>query len=356
MNSLYEKYCTSMQAWDECAAIYEKQIVSGHPDITAFENFEEDLLDRLLRYLAKSQKRPIKLMDIGCGSGRLHIRYGAKTAALKNINESNPFIQFKQANPDLAYDEVLAGCLKEVWGIDFSISMLDLARKKIKEAGLDSYRSIPLKLEQGSAFELKPEPTEILPVTVCLVNSISVMQGPEGAQELFKSMRNAVEAAGGIALISCYQKEYIQSYGLGQYESTLDVSGQPWWMVPDTYASNSYIHKSRSYKQAFDPNPDLLVDIFDRQGNLIEKRFKLTRDPKRTDNVVETGHIRTHTDYTSHWYSYDLIDAWTKSYWGEDSYHIPTKKLDALRAEPAQLAVLDCGGNLDNILRRWDVL
>ena len=355
MNSLYEKYCTSMQAWNECASVYEKQIVSGHPDITAFENFEEDLLDRLLRYLAESQNRPIKLMDIGCGSGRLHIRYGAKTLDPKYIDKSNPFIRFKQANPDLAYDDVIASRLKEIWGIDFSEKMLDLAKNKIKKTGLDSNKNIPLKLEQGSAFELNPESQDILPVAVCLVNSISVMQGPEGAQELFKSMRNAVEDAGGIAIISCYQREYIQSYGLGQYESTLDVSGQPWWMVPDTYASNSYIHKSRSYKHAYDPDPDLIVDVFDRQCNLIKKGFKLTRDPRRTAKVIETGHIRTHTDYASHWYGYDLIDSWIKTYWSKNSYHIPTKKLDVLRAEPAQLAVLDSGRNLDDILQRWDV-
>jgi SAM-dependent methyltransferase len=356
MDSLYEKYCTSMQAWNECAAIYEKQIVSGHPDITAFENFEEDLLDRLLRYLVISQKRPIKLMDIGCGSGRLHIRYGAKTAAVRDIDKSDPFIHLKLSNPDFAFDEGITSGLKEVWGIDFSKNMLDLAKKKIKETGLDSNKSIPLNFEQGSAFELKPESKDVFPVAVCLVNSISVMQGPEGAQELFKSMRNAIESAGGIAIISCYQKEYIQTYGLGQYESTLDVSGQPWWMVPDTYASNSYIHKSRSYKRAYDPSPDLVVDVFDRQGNLIKKDFKLTRDPKRTANVVEAGHIRTYTDYTSQWYSYDLIDSWIKTYWKDNSHHIPTKKLDALRAEPSQLAVLDCGRNLDDILQRWDVL
>ena len=42
--------------------VYEKQIVGGHPDIAAFEAFEEDFLEEVLRYLADKQERPIKLM------------------------------------------------------------------------------------------------------------------------------------------------------------------------------------------------------------------------------------------------------------------------------------------------------
>ena len=43
MLDLKEKYEKDKTTWDECAATYEKQIVGGHPDILAFENFEEDL-------------------------------------------------------------------------------------------------------------------------------------------------------------------------------------------------------------------------------------------------------------------------------------------------------------------------
>ena len=68
MDDLKKKYDRDRATWDECAETYETQIVGGHPDILAFEEFEEDFLDRLLRYLVEIQKRPIKLMDIGCGT------------------------------------------------------------------------------------------------------------------------------------------------------------------------------------------------------------------------------------------------------------------------------------------------
>lgn len=356
MNELYEKYCQDMQAWDACAEIYERQIVSGHPDITAYEEFEEDFFDRILRFLAETQERPIKLMDIGCGSGRLHVRYGAKTANVSDLEKNHPLVQKKAGNSKLAYDRLLNRQLKEVWGIDFSHKMLDLARRKIKGLDLDSKGNAKLTLEQGSAFELKNEPDDVFPVAVCLVNSIGVMQGPEGAQELFKSMRRAVEKAGGIAIISNYQKEYIETYGLGQYESTMDVSGQPWWMVPDTYANLSYFHIPKSYKRAFSCNPELIVDVYDREGHVIQKDFTLTRDPKRTAQVINSGKIRTHTDYESNWYAFDLIESWVRNYWGKAAWHIPTIRLDALRAEPAQFSILDVNQSLKPILERWNIV
>jgi SAM-dependent methyltransferase len=355
MNTLRDRYWNNKQAWDSCAEVYERQIVGGHPDIFAYEKFEEDFLDHILRYLAEIQDRPLKLMDIGCGSGRLHIRYGAKTADTCKINKNHPIVGHKKKHADQAYDRLLDENLKEVWGIDFSRKMLELANNKIQNAGLDRIDSVPLKLEEGSAFELQEEPKNVFPIAVCLVNSISVMQGPEGAQELFKSMRRAVEPAGGIAIISCYQKEYIESYGLGQYESTLDVSGQPWWMVPDTFASASYIHIPKSYKRAFSRSKEMIVDVLDRKGNVVEKDFKLIREPKRTAQVIKSGHIRTHTDYESHWYSYGLIEAWVNTYWADKGLHIPTIKLDSLRAEPAQMAVFDAGNSLKAIFDRWDI-
>lgn len=129
MKSLQEKYETDKQTWDECAGTYERQIVGGHPDILAFEEFEEDFLDRILRFLSKKQERPIKLMDVGCGSGRLHIRYGLKTKKLSELTKTSPLFALKMNSPKLAYDPVMAKSLTEVWGIDLSQKMIDLAKK-----------------------------------------------------------------------------------------------------------------------------------------------------------------------------------------------------------------------------------
>ena len=357
MTNLIEKYKTDQQTWDECAETYEQQIVGGHPDILAFENFEEDFLDRLLRHLGKIQDRKIKLMDIGCGSGRLHLRYGAKTTNLTSELQSDyKLAELKENNSDFAYDPLLASKLGEVWGIDFSKNMIQLAEEKLNKAGLNGQRSTALKFAVGSAFELEEQPDDILPVAICLVNSIGVMQGPEGAVELFKSMRKAVEAAKGIAIISCYQQEYIKSYGLGQYESTLDVSGQPLWLVPDTYSYTRFKQIAKNYKRAHSGNQSLVVDVFNLKNNLVKKDHVLKRSPDLVNTVIETGRIRTHTNYKSHWYSYQDIDNLIKNYWTGNTYHIRTKELDALRAEPAQMAILDRGNHLEKLFKLWEII
>ncbi len=355
MDKLEEQYQKDNITWDECAEIYERQIVGGHPDITAFENFEEDFLDRMMRFLGKSQDRPLKLMDIGCGSGRLHLRYAAKTILPARCEKNEPLKKFLHNRPDLAYDEVLDNNLSEVWGIDFSEKMIALARKKMRESGLDRGLSVKTLFKQGSAFQLEPQPKKFFPIAVCLVNSISVMQGPEGAQSLFKAMRRAVEPAGGIAIISNYQKEYVESHALGQYESTMDVSGQPWWMKPDKYSSG-YKLIPKKYKRSYCRSPQLAVDVFDEKKNRVEKDFILERDPERTRQVVETGHIRTHTNYQSHWYSFPQMEAWAHKHWdGQTIYHFPTADLDMIRADASQFTILDSGDNLKTLFQRWKI-
>ncbi len=353
LKTLYEKH---RLAWDECASTYERQIVCGHPDITAFEQFEEDFLDRVLALLCGEQERPVRLIDVGCGSGRLHVRYGAQTADDRELGDEHPLHRLRGTGCGLAHDPRLAGRLTQVHGIDFSDQMVRLASEKIAQCGLAAARGADLTLEQGSAFELEPEPDDHLPVAVCLINSISVMQGPEGARELFGSMRRAVEKARGIAIISCYQREYLPSYGLGQYESTLDVSGQPVWLKPDDHARQGMRLVARDYKRAWSDDDSLIVDVFDERGTLVEEGFLLRRDAMATMRTMETGQIRTHTDYESNWYGYWEIDEWTRELWPEPRHHFATIRLDALRAEPAQMAILDCGDHLGERLSLWGAI
>jgi len=355
MTTLSKRYEIDKKAWDDCAETYEKQIVGGHPDILAFENFEEDLLDYLIGYLAKKNNRHIRLMDIGCGSGRLHIRYGAKTSKTEKLPESHPLVDLKEENPVFEYDPLMKEYLDEVWGIDFSQNMINLAAEKLNKYGLGNYSSVKLSLEQGSAFDLKPHRDNTLPIAICLVNSIGVMQGYEGAKQLFKAMRRVVERAKGIAIVSCYQREYIASYGLGQYESTMDVSGQPQWLVPDTYASGEYVQVPKDYKLAHSKEDKIIVDVYDSNGKCIKEDHVLERDPVITRQVIDTGNILTHSDYRSHWYSFKEIHDLVKEHWNDgEAYHVPTEFIDMQRAEPAQMAILDYGNNLDKYLfDRW---
>jgi len=355
MDTLKAKYETDKIVWDECAETYERQIVGGHPDITAFENFEEDLLDKLLRHVAENQSKPIKLMDIGCGSGRLHLRYGAKTKNTKAIKNNEQLKFYIQQHPHLNYEPSLALNLKEVWGIDFSHKMLNIAKDKLKSAGLFNSSKPKLTFEQGSAFELKPESENLFPISVCLVNSIGVMQGKAGAEQLFISMKKAVEKAKGLAIISNYQKEYIESYALGQYESTLDVSGQPIWLSPDTFSSEEYQLIPQNYKLAHSKDQRLKVSVYDKDGKYVTQELVLKRDKAKVEEMKKTGEIKTYTDYESNWYGFDIMNEWIKKHWGDKTYHIKTKEIDSLRAEPAQLSIYDPSGILKNFFERLGV-
>jgi hypothetical protein len=72
--------------------------------------------------------------------------------------------------------------------------------------------------------------------------------------------------------------------------------------------------------------------------------------------TIETGRIRTHTDYESNWYGFRQIDEWVRELWTEPSHHFATGRVDALRAEPAQMAVLDCGDELRERLILWGAI
>jgi SAM-dependent methyltransferase len=342
--------------WDSCAAAYERQIVAGHPDIYAYECFEEDLLDRILAELAECQGRPLKLIDVGCGSGRLHVRYGAKTAPPEAGPEDDPLARLRAHRPDFAFDPLLAGKLAAIRGIDFSTEMLALARSKLADLGLSRRGAARLVFEQGSAFELAEEPSVCLPVAVSLVNSIGVMQGEDGARALFASMRRAVERAGGVAIISCYQKEYLSSYGLGQYESTLDVSGQPTWLVPSDFALRGLRLVAVRHTRAWSRDESIEVDVIDQSGRLVERSVRLFRSASETASVLESGHIRTFSGYESRWYSFGQIGRWIETLWPAESVHLETRRLDALRAEPGQLAILDASGVLRPKLLAWGVV
>jgi SAM-dependent methyltransferase len=323
--------------WDDCATRYEDQIVHGHPDVRAYLDFEEDLLDRLLLYLVRDCGERVRLHDVGCGSARLHVRYGRlfkKKATLRS-------------------EPSLAAGISVVSGVDFSAQMLELARRNLVVEGLESLIGSRLLLEQGSAFGMKPLSRRPLPVAVALCNTVGVMQGPEGAAKLFGAMRHVVQS-GGIAMISAYRREAVAAFALNNYESTMDVSGQPRWLVPAEFACNGYTLVPKAYKRAHDCNSKVIVDVYDSEGHLVVTSLALERDPDAVEVALRTGRISTHTGYESNWYSFDQFDTWIAEHWmGETTYHVPGKTLDSLRGAPVQLAFVDPSGLLAGFFEQY---
>lgn len=342
--------------WNSCAQKYETSIVLGHPDVTAYEQFEETFLDRLLLFLIRDLGQKVCLYDVGCGSGRLHLRYGPQMIHQKRKGRYPASKSLSDPFDNPCPDPTVSAGLIKIGGVDFSHKMVELAKNKVINAGLSSLLDNQLEIEQGSAFDLSPFPSKPLPVVVTLCNSIGVMQGPHGAQKLFQSMRRAVEQAGGIALISAYQKKAVPSFALGNYESTMDVSGQPTWITPFDWASADFIKKPRQYKRAFDADGSIRVDVYDSSGRLVKKDVILKRDSESVNAVIETGHIETFNQYESWWYSWEQFHAWIGQWWPERTFwHIEGHRLDALRASPVQLAILDVENRLSPYFQRLGI-
>ena len=332
--------------------------MGGHPDVLAYESFEEDLLDRVLLYLARERNKRLCLYDVGCGSGRLHLRYAMKTTSVAQLQpaDAQELERTRSKHPAFAYDPLLAGQLVSLGGIDFSAQMLELAKGKFRNSGLGSLLDHKAFFDHGSAFNLQSMGHDPFPLVVSVCNSVGVMQGPTGAVELFKAMRRAVEDGGGIAIISGYRREMVAAFALGNYESTMDVSGQPRWLTPDEYAAPPYVQLPRAYKRAHSADNKVVVDIRGPDGTIVKKEHVLTRDESAVRQTVETGHICTYTDYTSRWYAFDAFDTWIKEHWSPlTSYHIAGKDIDALRGEPMQMAILDINGELEGLFERWGV-
>ncbi len=354
--TLAETYQRDQKVWDGCARTYERQIVGGHPDVIAYEEFEEDLVDRMALFLAADAGVDFKLYDVGCGSARMHQRMGLRIAEDATVPKEDAarIRALRQGNSRHGFDPMLGTRLKRIEGLDFSNEMIAIATEKLRDSGLGSLLGDRLGLEQGSAFDLQPMAAEPLPVLVSVCNSIGVMQGPEGASSLFQSMRRAVEQAGGIAMISGYRKEAVKAFALGNYESTMDVCGQPRWLTPADYTGEQFVKIPRHYKRAYSSDPTIVVDVVDAKGKPVASGVELRRDPNVVQETIASGHIQTYTDYESRWYAFSQFDQWIKEHWaGLNSYHLAGQRLDALRGAPAQLAILDPRGLLKPLIERW---
>lgn len=350
--SFEAQYVNDRKLWDACAGDYEQAIVLGHPDVLAYEAFEEDLLDRILAYLIRDCQAPVRLLDVGCGSARLHLRYGLKTKA----PEMSPAAPDEMTPQQYAYDPALAEGLRWIGGMDFSEAMVQLGRRKLAAAGLETSAAGGLALWQASAFDLEAMVCDEVPVAVSVCNSVGVMQGPEGAQRLFKSMRRVVERSGGIAIISGYRRDAVASHALGNYESTMHVSGQPLWLTPETYAGPEYRQIPAAYKRAWDQDDSICVRVFDRDGGLVCPEHHLTRIPEQVRDTIATGHIRMHSGYESRWYATEQYQQWIAGCWPANTGRLVLgEQLDTLRAHPVQLAVLDLENRLAGFWRRHGV-
>jgi SAM-dependent methyltransferase len=341
MDSLEKRYDHDRGIWEQCATTYERQIVRGHPDVTGYENFEHSVIDRLAIHLTRDSGLDLYCYDFGCGSGRIHTLLA-------------PMCFSGTGHPDNDEKNAIRGRIAYIGGIDFSQQMIKLAHDNCTEAGLGKLIPEFISFDIGSAFDVPAYKGKHTPFAVSVCNSIGVMQGEEGARKLFAAMSNYVSDRRGIAMISCYCREAVKDFALGNYESTMDVSGQPCWLTPTTWSSEEYMLVPQYYKRAYDTDPTIVVDVFDTQKLPVEKDVILKRDRDAVQKVIDTGAVDTCTGYHSRWYGTDQVKAWMKEFWsGGTLWHIEGKKIDQLRGAPAQLAIVDYNGGFEPLARSW---
>ena len=337
MSTLQQKFEHDRTIWEQCATTYERQIVRGHPDVTAYEAFEHSFIDRLALHLTRDCNLQLDCYDFGCGSGRIHTLLAP--------------LLFPSSD-----DTASTGRILHVGGIDFSEQMIRIAQQNLVEAGMSKLHPEYLSFDIGSAFDVPEYDGPGIPLAVSVCNSIGVMQGEEGAQKLFQTMNRYVQKKKGMAVISCYRKEAVAGYALGNYESTMDVSGQPCWLSPDTYAKKGNKLVPRYYKRAHDQDSAIIVDVFNSENKYHAENIKLSREPDRIRDVIATGIIKTFDGYHSRWYSTDIIKKWMRQYWHQGTrWHLAGTALDLLRGEPAQLAIVDYSGHFASIARKWNL-
>lgn len=352
MTDLNARYQQDQSVWDRCSGIYEQRIVGGHPDIHAYEAFEETLLDHLLLHLARTLDKRISVVDLGCGSGRLLLRLMAQTTPPDTLtrDKEKRLRMMRSIHPDWAWNPQLQSKLRTLTGVDFSRAMLTLAKKKMSAAGLSrDGATTQIQLIRGSAFDPVQLTSGAFPVVVCLINSIGVMQGIEGAKKLFQSIRQTVDQGGGIGLISCFCRENIGSHGLGQYESTMDVSGPPIWLKSDWHDLAKLLFVPRAYRRFDDTKKTIDVAVYETDGRLIDECHTLRRIPKQMEEMLRTGKILTHQGYESRWYSKKEIASLISNHWGKSGWQTFGSRIDPLRARACQLAWYDPNGHA----RRW---
>ncbi len=342
--------------WEAPGIAVEDDMAAEHPAIASMLAFEHEFMDRLLHHVASQSSGRIELVDIGCGIGRLHYRYGIKTADPRSasLSDSIRLERIRSKDPSLAFDPDLAARLARVSGVDFSAHQLSRVEGRLVEAGLSNMLRSRLLMRTGSIQSLQLQFPETMPLVVSMCNSIGLFPSPNGAAALFRSVRRMVEPSKGMAVISAFRRGAVATHALPLYESLIHLFGQARWLHPGEFVGMRYRQKAQRHKSVRDPDQTVVVDVYDCDGNLVKEQHTLTRIPDEVAKAVGTGHIRTVGDYHTHWYGEEQVAAWMQEHWaGLRHYHLAGKRLDPERGEAIQLAVLDASGLFDGLLESW---
>jgi len=341
-DDLMEREGQERALWESCAKSYEDLIVQGHPDIRATESLEEEWLGYLLREKAMESTKEIHVVEAGCGSARVLVQLAAAATEAQALGQVDRALlqAYRRNHPEGTFHAGWAQACGELLGVDFSRSMLVLADKRFLRSGLSHWiQSRRARLIHGSAFHL-PETAPGQSWVICLLNSIGVMQGEQGARALLRSVRQAA-GKNGIGFVSAYRAEAMATYGLGQYESTLEVAGIPEWLDGDL--REGCRARSRQMIRTGQGGFRLVVDWLDSSGTKVGEG-ELRRNPVRVERVCETGEVVTRSGYRSRWYPWSQMAQMVWEEWGEAGWQMSPGGLDRLRGSPLQWLWFDPTG------------
>lgn len=145
---LQEKYKKDIERdkgyWKRVSPSYDDALLmkgKAEKKSIEYETFEDAYMDVVLNELLK--KGSVIFIELGCGTGRYMVRYGAMSSENAEHDE-------------VIYDSRFDKNLKAVVGVDFSLPMLEKSLKKMREEGLEKEHNNRIFLinDYAEAFSL----------------------------------------------------------------------------------------------------------------------------------------------------------------------------------------------------------
>jgi SAM-dependent methyltransferase/uncharacterized protein YbaR (Trm112 family) len=193
---------------------------SSVPGARFYERYEDLILDTIFDEYVR-EKRKLIFVEMGSGTGRLLIRYGAR------ISNDKPWRRYGVCKPYrrdelkryYVYDKDYARNLQLIVGIEFQEAMVNLSVDLMRKMGLGHMlgkRIIPivgvgqyLNLKFGEVDEFKNSSK----LVTCMFQTLGNQSSRELQVRLIRTMKN-IAGPGGKVVISVFNKKQFWSWGL----------------------------------------------------------------------------------------------------------------------------------------------
>ena len=247
------------------------------------ERYEDLFVDSILDERVKQKNESAIFLEMGVGTGRYLIRYGARMLNAQHRRGKRTFYRRKSKvcqgyredpvlNKYYSYDDNYDKNLKLLIGVDFQEGMINKSVKVLKAMRLTPLvgKRILLFIAASQYFDLafdrSSEYRDCFKVVTCLFQTLG-NQPREHQIELLKNMKN-LAAPHGKVIVSVFNKEKFVDFGLNRFY-IYEVAPTVGEMRDDPEAiklrkEGILVTKRGVYSKWFDRHE--LIDLFDSAG------------------------------------------------------------------------------------------